>query len=235
MRSIYNRVIVKPDEDPSTVMIGGFQIMLVTGVSDQINESIHNADNNDVFKHLTKRQVQSGIVVAAPEKLTELPKEMEGGAGYSYWRQWDVDIICQPGDRIWFHHNCITDNEEARVDNELFAVPYNLCYCIQRGDELICLDDNMLVELNEETVLESGIILLNKYSDNMANKAQFFEGTIRYLGKPTKRERNYADPLEVGDIVIYSEDSDIKLQVGDITYYRMKYPDILLRKVKAEV
>lgn len=210
-RSPIDRVIVKPhDEGKDRVMCGGVELTLVT-------------DYNPGFY-----ANQSGVVIAAPEKLRELPPEGYTREKYSNFRQYDVDIVMKPGDTVYYHHNSI--GEETYLDDGLYWVSHNLIYLIIRGDEIICPDDHLMIEPVLEDLADrvspSGIILV---PDMDADKARpkYLQGIVRYLGKPTRAERNSYPGLQAGSRIIYSEHSDIELKVGGKSFYRMRFEDIL--------
>jgi len=156
--------------------------------------------------------------------------------------EFDVDMELKVGDQAIYHYlvpeNCMKRGEYVEVNDDIyFVVNYDQIFCAKRGDEVIMVNGYILIEPVVEDAFESNILIT---PESLKDKNSPIEGIVRYIGSPV---RNYlyekdlppesANEPQVGDRVMFLEDSDIPLQYdlhanleGKKMFFRMQRKDI---------
>ncbi len=143
--------------------------------------------------------VQVGEIAHCPKKID---------ADFIY----DFELF--PGDQIWFHHFCVSQDTAQVVDGEiLYAIRYSQIYCVVRNGIIIpCQDYVFLTPVLED---ESNC----KTKSGLWIKST--QDPIPLIGKVEFTSKK-ADDIKVGDIVKFRKDSDYDLKINGTLYYIMR-------------
>jgi hypothetical protein len=167
-------------------------------------------------------------VVAVPKKLKVLDPM------HPYAMDWETEQEVQVGDIAYFNKLSVM---KAQKLGEYLLIPYQRCYCVKRGEQIIPINGYTLIEpVLEEQKLKSEVLVLDcvaEYAEIVAkditHQASFrndlkpapklkelkSQGIVRYIGKPNKR---YVDDR-------WHDNVDV--QVGDYVYLvDMTYPKL---------
>ena len=180
--------------------------------------------------------VTTGEVIKVPPRLIYNPK-LAGGSV-----EFDVDMELDVGDKAFFHYliqeNCLDKGKYVETENDIyFFVPYDQIYCAERKKEVVMINGWLLIEPILEDAFTSDIILT---PDTVKGQPKQTEGIVRYVGKAVRQylyQRDIVendDEVNVGDKIMFLQDSDIPLQYelhanleGKKTFFRMQRKDIL--------
>lgn len=116
-----NNVLITPNPSNKVILLSGIELFLDTRFEEQ------------------KAAPQSGIVVAVPQKLTELSVKSE--------------MELQVGDHVIFHFNSeYNARRTGKMIGKDILVPYDLIYVAIRKGEVICLNGGVIVEPVSEII-----------------------------------------------------------------------------------
>lgn len=158
-----------------------------------------------------------GEVTAIPEKLNP---------------DWKIEPEVKVRDRIYFHFHCICKENRIYLNGgHIYKIPYKQIYCSIRKDiiapynkEIIMIGAHVFVkpemQTEKEIVTGSGVITQTH------TKPKTLTGYIKHIGTPLIGERVIANQ---GDRIYYLPESDIKINIENEEYYRMKQKDIIAK------
>jgi len=223
-----NIVVVSPSKKENLVKCGGVELLIVSGEgfnarsynSEEELDAIDDEQFEAISVHDSLIIKTEGTVVSAPWRLTR------NSLGEKYGN--DVDV--KAGDYVYFHHNVIQEQFDLHYEGYYWS-PYEMFYAKKLADGTIqTLGDNCLaLPVKEEmsnVVTDSGIWIKN----GIGNK--FLMATLTHIGKQKEGiERDswsvlYPNEL-IGETIIYSENSDVKIKIDSEEYFRMKFEDIV--------
>jgi len=170
----------------------------------------------------------------------------------SFVYQWktcaDFEMEVEEGDKVYFHHNTITeDNEVGEVEGKkTFRLEYQNAICVVRTkkaiaapsgrevswEEIIPIAGHILVEPLWQDGVEDlgngikGIVTKSGIISELHEKPEPLRGNIVFAGKPMKGEDQELFP---GDKIIYLPHSDYNVEIEGKTYYVMKYWEIIAK------
>ena len=171
---------------PSGIDVG-FNPDVQYGTMDSSDTSAHVADCADVFGTITKQ------VDRLYFNRKDINKSMS----------WNCDVETLVGDVVFFHPLISKNCNEILVEDTVYkAIPYEDLFVARRGDTVICLNGNILIEPILKPKLSEFDI-----SDPQEDK---YKGIVRYNGTNNRRymARGQADmDVKVGDTVILDKRS----------------------------
>lgn len=145
----------------------------------------------------------------------------------------DFEMEVQEGDKIYFHHNTIIDqNQVSYVGDKIYKLAYNHALCVIRNSKIIPVAGTILVEpIWEDGVEDLGNGKKGKLSEcglvtELHEKPKHLEGIVRFVCSPMKGEET---ELVSGDKIIYIEHADWELEIEGKKYFIMKYWDVLAK------
>lgn len=177
----------------------------------------------------------------------------------SFEYQWktvaDLEMEVEVGDKIYFHHNTITnDNLVSDMGPKVYKLGYSNAICVVRSPEIatdapqafksdpviykkcfpsiIPVAGHILVEpLWEEGVEDLGNGQRGKISkfgivSELHDQPEPLRGRVVATSNPFKGEKR---ELEVGDNVVYLPHSDYEMEIEGKKYYVMKYWEIIAK------
>lgn len=175
----------------------------------------------------------AGEVVAVPEKLVYNTDPDR------YSLEWDTDMELQVGDVIIYNYLAVKNSMHMKqfIDHEVVCIPYDKIYVAIRGEEIICINGNILVEPEDEFV-----DTFLHVPENAKIKSKQI-GRVAYAGKPNRQYRAYVinfgiksgdEAVNVGDRILFNWNDAIPIQPnaelrGEITrglLYRMQHKDV---------
>lgn len=175
-----------------------------------ISEPIVTADHTKSFSPY-ERAVQFGEIVHCPMQI-------------SIGQIYDVELA--PGDRIYFHHFIVQpDNCDEIKGETLYRCAYKDIFCVIKNGEIIPVQDYCFLSYIEESKLNlvspSGIFL-KPQADTLRNiaKVEATSKVCKELG------------LEIGDKVVWMNDSDYKMKVEGKELIRMSFRRIVGKVVE---
>lgn len=214
-----NYILVRPDP-------GNDKVILKSGVVLFLDTSFQKEHH----------AVTCGTVIKIPKALTYF--QDNGLFNLDYFTTQELKM----GDRIIFHYLQASENiKQSRYiecDGEVFfLIHYDKIFCALRGDDVVPINGNVIVEAEKEKVeFSSGLIV----PDIMRGRKSETIGTIRYIGTPLAGYNDYQnwgpdkDELKVGDRVLFRKVDSVPLQYHlhqsidkEKTLYRMHRKDIL--------
>lgn len=209
MKIPYNWVYIKPDLTNEIVLPSGHTLFLDTRFEEQGHAPTY------------------GTVIQAPEAL----RFSRDASVESV--QFDVPMEIQVGDKVIFHFNSLgIAQEQGRVFEEGFMVRYDSLFVAIRGEQVIPLNGNIIVEP------ESAVIRSNLFIPAIAKKKAKQVGRVLYTGSEVKDYRFDVDafdvPVEVNDRVLFIHYNAVPLQhfpelhgkLKKTILYRMQRKDI---------
>jgi co-chaperonin GroES (HSP10) len=174
------------------------------------------------------------------ERINLLPKHAQSAGKWasligtkSKWKTCaDFEINVQVGDKIYFHHNTITeDNFVGEIDGKkTYKLEYQNAICCVRDGVFIPLAGHVLVEpLWAEGVEDLGDGKMGKLSQSglvteLHEKPELQRGKVAFVGAALKGEMQ---ELFAGDKIVYLPHSDYPVEIEGKTYYVMKTWEII--------
>lgn len=224
-----NIVVVLPTKKESVIKIGDVELLMVGAEGFDVRSYDSEEDFMDVdeeaFEALSLNDSMmvktEGTVVSVPWRITF----------NSFGEKYGNEVMLEAGDYVYFHHNVTNSQFDMNYDG-LYWSYYEMFFAKKGKDGVLwAIGDNCLAlpvkeEMNN-VVTSSGIWM----KTGVGNK--FLMATLTHMGQPREgSERRwwnawfYQNDI-VGRTIIYSENSDIKLRVDDVDYFRMKVEDIV--------
>lgn len=143
--------------------------------------------------------------------------------------------ILKKGDSVIVHHNICRIRYDIKgepiksdfhIEGDKYFVPLTEIFMYKRDDEWEAISPHCFVEpIKNEEVLKNGIVLTeadNSHSGLVVKNMQKNIGILRYSNE-------YLENIgvNVGDTVIFRDDSEYEFKIGDKILYKMSAKDIL--------
>ncbi len=189
------------------------------------------------------RQIDPGLPVPGKYHSNEQIAELKSaGIPIDSWsslndfvHEWktcaDFEMEVHKGDKIYFHYNTITDNNEVSVmGDNIYKLGYHHAICVVRNEIIIPIAGHVLVEAYwEEDVQDLGDGKRGKINQTgivteLHDKPEYLTATVAFICKPMKGETIGIIP---GDKIIYDIHADFEVEIEGKNYYVMKYWDII--------
>jgi len=179
-----NNVIVEmehPNEEKKTK----------SGVIVGFNRDVNYAEGNE--NHVADVADVCGIVVKVPEKYYFSAKEQKSPS-------WRTNIEVEVGDKVWFSPFASVNCEELVVEDKVYKIiAYEDLFVAKRGEDVVCLNGNVILEPVHKESLGSLDVLSEQEIDQTRGRVKFVgSSNLEYC------DHTYADfqDLQVGDLVL---------------------------------
>lgn len=173
-------------------------LLTESGVKLNFNPDTLYAEGND--SHVADVCPVSGIVVKVVDKLYFSRRDVDRTM------MWETDMELKVGDEVWFHPLIAKNCDEVEVDGTVYKIiPFEDCFIARRGDEVICLNGNVLLEP----------VMLPKISelDVLDKDIDKTRGIVAFNGSDVKRYMSVGQAdmpnLQKGDLVAIQKDAYI--------------------------
>jgi co-chaperonin GroES (HSP10) len=158
-----------------------------------------------------------GEVVSAPYSLGR----------NSFNEPYGNKVMVEAGDHVYFHPNTTRPASDMGYEG-LFCTAYEMLFAKRLSDGSISMiGDNCfcdpIMEAEEDIKTKSGIWIKPEAGSKL------MRAVLKYVGHPRKQERIYFRDfrLEAGMEIIYAQNADIPITIGEQKLVRMKIEDIV--------
>lgn len=209
MKIPYNWVYIQPDPTNQILLPSGHTLYLDTRFEEQGHAPTY------------------GTVIGMPDAL----RFSRDASVESV--QFDVPMELELNDKVIFHFNSLgIAKEQGRIFDRGFMVRYDSLFAAIRGDKVIPLNGNIIVEP------ESAVIRTNLFIPEIAKKKAKQVGRVLYAGSKVADYRYNPDEfdgdVEVGDRILFIHYNAVPLQhfpeihgkVKKTMLYRMQRKDV---------
>jgi hypothetical protein len=170
------------------------ELITPTGINVGFNPETMYAEGES--SHVADCAPVVGVIVKQVEKLYYNPTDT------ARTMSWKTPLETKIGDTVWFHHLISKNCCEINVDGVIYKIiPYEDLFVAKRGDDVICLNGNVLLE-------EMQIDKISKF-DVLDHGRDNKRGIVRFNGSDVTEfqcEESIDMPdLKAGDIVIIDQ------------------------------
>lgn len=142
-----------------------------------------------------------GWVYKTPEGLYYNKFDTERSMG------WKTSMPLQVGDKVWFHPLISKNCNQIQTEDALYKfIPFDDLFVGRRGDEVICLNGNVIIEPQKAPKVSEFDI-----RDNWDNT----KGVVKWVGEPVEE---YLHP-QVADMVGVKPGDLVMLERGTFVFY----------------
>jgi co-chaperonin GroES (HSP10) len=149
-----------------------------------------------------------------PEDHVEIINEVIAVPDHLKFNEWETEMQLKVGDKVWVNRLTILKAEKIYAGGvsgtTYLHVPYEKIILAKRGDEIIMLNGNILLEpILKDQLKSDTIILLPQFAQVEEYQDR---GIVRFIGIPNKR---YTEE--------HHSDDDINISIGDKVLLGRKY------------